>query len=113
MGTPPHRSEATMAADAAFVKEVYSELLKGDERMDHLQEQLHAVVEALRSNTEAQLEMKKTHDDIMEVYKGIKAAIKVFGVVERIALFITKVTAAGAVVWASWRFVFKETLERL
>lgn len=83
------------------------------EELTELRKTMQETIEVQRDMLKAQTEMLQQNKELMEVYKGFKATARVFGMIEKFALFITKVGAAAAVTWASWKFIISRTLEDL
>ena len=83
-------------------------LMEGERVMSMMQSDILLIQQALTQLLEQQQATQKAHEEIMEVYKGIKAAIKVFGYVEKFCTWILKMAAAisvgAATVWAALGF---------
>jgi len=81
------------------------------EELSELRKTMQETIEVQKDMLKAQTEMLQQNKEMMEVYKGFKATARVFGLIEKAALFVTKVGGAAAVVWASWKFLIAETIK--
>jgi hypothetical protein len=50
--------------------------------------------------------------DFIELGKGLKFGLKILGAVERVAVWVTKCAAALGVMWAVWKFLILEALQK-
>lgn len=64
-------------------------------------EQIDTLTKALRENTESV-------QAFVDLGKHIKFTLSLLGYLEAIAVWIAKVAAAAAVLWAVWKFAIKE-----
>lgn len=51
--------------------------------------------------------------EFIELGKGLKFGLKFLGYVENVSVWIAKVAAASAIVWAAWKFLVKEALSNV
>lgn len=71
---------------------------------------LDAAVKALKLATDNQNTLMKDSKELLEIYKGFKATVKIFGVVERIATWIAKVAVVLGICWAIFKYGVMEAL---
>lgn len=96
-----------------YLEPILQRLVEGDARMAELKLDIRKLQEALADSLAAQAAFQRSNQEILDVYKGFKATVRIFGIIERICLFITKVGGAAAILYGVWRFVLKESLERI
>lgn len=82
-------SDQTNTLDSALVE------------LRELRKDVETIKKELSANHEIQAEMK-------ELYKSIRGFMKVMSWFERIAIFMTKIAAGGAVIWGVFKFASKE-----
>jgi len=58
-------------------------------------------------------ENNKALGEFIDLAKAFKFGLKVLGVIESIAVFITKLSLAGGALWGVWKYAIKEALASL
>lgn len=85
-------------------KSVQEQLDEGYVKMASLQESMSSLQDRLVTVTEQQ-------SRIIELYDGVTILIKVFAGMEKLAVWVTKMAAAIAIVWLIWKFAVLQVLE--
>lgn len=67
----------------------------------------------IRDLTEQIKELEKFREETKEMYEGIKSILKVFSMIEKFCIWLVKVSAAVAAMYAGWRFIGKQLAENL
>ena len=96
-----------------YVVVMLKRLEQGDEVMRALRMQMQTLGDELKTVRVSFTAVEAQHKEMVDTYKAFKATIKVFGLIESACVFITKVSLASGSIWAIWKFIIKETFERI
>lgn len=79
---------------------------KLESRMLILEEQHIAIQTSMDANT-------KAIQEFIDISHGLKFGLKIANVIEAIAVWFAKIVAAGAIVWATWKFLVREAIAHI
>lgn len=69
------------------------------EELVELRSLINSAVETLQQAVKNQAEMMKDNREFLDIYRNFRATVKVFGAVERIAVWIVKIGGAATIIW--------------
>lgn len=88
----------------------YDALRSQEARMAHLEQEmssLHIEVRVLKNTMDSNTAALQEY---IELSKSFKIGLKFLGLLEKTAVWITKMAAAGGLVWGLWKFAIKEAI---
>lgn len=88
------------------LRSLEARLTRQEENCMRLAEDVEILQRAIHSNT-------TSIQELIQLAQGFKFGLKILGGIEAIAVWLTKLATAAAVIWALWRFAVKEALAHL
>lgn len=83
----------------------------GADQMDEMREQIQELNKKLSDTNETMLLFMTQNAELLDIYKGFKATVRVFGMIESICVFLVKLGGAAALIWAFWKYIIMQTIQ--
>lgn len=92
-------------------QDIRERLDDGAEEMEGMRGEIADLNKKLADINETMLLYMTQNAELLDIYKGFKATVRVFGMVERFCVFLLKVSAAAAALWATWKYIIMQTIQ--
>lgn len=95
-----------MGQEYDALRSLEARMSRQEENCMRVAEDVEILQRAIHSNT-------ASIQELITLAQGFKFGLKILGGIEAMAVWVTKLATATAVLWALWRFLVKEALATL
>lgn len=92
-------------------QEIRDRLEEGADEMADMRRDMVVLSDRITNLNDTMMQYMAQNAELLDIYKGFKATVKVFGIIEHVCVFLVKVSAALAALWAFWKYVIIQTIQ--